>query len=858
MRSAFPIIALASLLISLGWSEQLQAQPRFPIPWGTFKPGHLPLLPAPVAGDTLSFYKRKPDWKKIVDAYWGTGVPVQEKRDIFNAYADYIERYCTVFEGLGVSWDSLRGHYYSQITDSTSHGRFAAILSYLAYHLREPHVMALIPSLHCHVVGGDTVDFRANPPRGTPLWYKTTTPDARHFGAVLTPQKDSSAIVIRAAENHPLGLKRGDVVLGYEGIPWRQIARELLTAEIPSMGLYGGSRTMETHHLLASAGYNWHLFDTIDIVKSPGGDTLHLPVDTLASFRMIDTLYNNESLDVPGVPWPDWSWGWGLSRDNVRPVSHGIVQGTNTGYIYVAQHRSRERGDPSPDSEERFAQAIEELWDTDGLIIDLREDQGGWVEANFNRGFSRLMNFDTHTLSYWRRASASDLTALEPWPANFGFDVAGMSIDADEETVYDKPIAVLVGPGCVSMGDATAYRLTYIPNTRFFGKSTSMGMAGNNWTDQAPQYSGYEMFASDVALRDYYVPSWDLERTEFPVDERVWLTPEDVTKGEDTVVKRALAWIRSVPHAHHIVASRRSLAPGVDTLRLACRVANPQAHALSVNAYVRRDATVMDSVALADDGLHGDGALGDGLWGALWKPPAEECFYSAAILVSDPADPSTFPMPYAARFTTAGPVTIDSVAWRMGRPGQLRITLALRNHGRGAVVPSVQLKVASLDTSRYSFVTDTIGFGEIGPGEVARRIDGLTLFLRDPSYAGEKVIEVAIKSGEVAYWHETLVITGAGSPEVAEVLPVRYALGQNYPNPFNPTTRIPYALPSASTVRLAVYDLLGREVACLVDQRQMPGSYEVEWDASDVAAGVYLFRLTAGPFVTTRKMILVR
>jgi hypothetical protein len=88
--------------------------------------------------------------------------------------------------------------------------------------------------------------------------------------------------------------------------------------------------------------------------------------------------------------------------------------------------------------------------------------------------------------------------------------------------------------------------------------------------------------------------------------------------------------------------------------------------------------------------------------------------------------------------------------------------------------------------------------------------------------------------------------------------PLDFELSQNYPNPFNPTTVVRYELPAASDVKLVVYDLLGREVAVLVNEKKAPGSYDVKFDAAGLASGVYLYRLTAGNFVQTHKMILVR
>ena len=93
-----------------------------------------------------------------------------------------------------------------------------------------------------------------------------------------------------------------------------------------------------------------------------------------------------------------------------------------------------------------------------------------------------------------------------------------------------------------------------------------------------------------------------------------------------------------------------------------------------------------------------------------------------------------------------------------------------------------------------------------------------------------------------------------GSPD----LPVRFALRQNYPNPFNPTTVVSYELPQASEVKLVVYDVLGREVAVLVNERKLPGRYTVKFDATDVASGVYFYRLQAGSFVEVKKLVVLK
>jgi hypothetical protein len=96
-------------------------------------------------------------------------------------------------------------------------------------------------------------------------------------------------------------------------------------------------------------------------------------------------------------------------------------------------------------------------------------------------------------------------------------------------------------------------------------------------------------------------------------------------------------------------------------------------------------------------------------------------------------------------------------------------------------------------------------------------------------------------------------------------VPVAFELHQNYPNPFNPSTTIAYSIPGSREggvgsmeMKLAVFDLLGREVAVLVNEKKTPGSYEVKFDGSNLASGVYFYRLQAGYFTQTKRLLLLK
>jgi hypothetical protein len=98
-----------------------------------------------------------------------------------------------------------------------------------------------------------------------------------------------------------------------------------------------------------------------------------------------------------------------------------------------------------------------------------------------------------------------------------------------------------------------------------------------------------------------------------------------------------------------------------------------------------------------------------------------------------------------------------------------------------------------------------------------------------------------------------------------DLVPTEFVLYQNYPNPFNPVSTIRYSIPSVtlsgvegSRVQLKIYDVLGNEVATLVDEYKPAGTYEVEFNAAKYTSGVYFYRLQAGSFVETKKMLMIK
>jgi flagellar hook assembly protein FlgD len=88
--------------------------------------------------------------------------------------------------------------------------------------------------------------------------------------------------------------------------------------------------------------------------------------------------------------------------------------------------------------------------------------------------------------------------------------------------------------------------------------------------------------------------------------------------------------------------------------------------------------------------------------------------------------------------------------------------------------------------------------------------------------------------------------------------PGKFLLSQNYPNPFNPTTTIAYELPKSADVTIEILDILGRRIDLLISAKQDAGHYAVTWDGKDKSSGIYFYRIQAGDFTETKKMLLLK
>ncbi len=320
------------------------------------------------------------------------------------------------------------------------------------------------------------------------------------------------------------------------------------------------------------------------------------------------------------------------------------------------------------------------------------------------------------------------------------------------------------------------------------------------------------------------------------------------------------------PYPQSCMLSACYLAPGKDTLLVNVQLVNPEKQSIDMQAIIEStELTVSDTIAMYDDGMHQDSSAGDGIYGGHWPARSDEKHYSVHIKTSSPGSNYYDIAQKMGLFTTVGPIVLDllRIDRPVVRPGdRFQVMLTLGNRGRDTVAKQITARFSRLDTCCI-VPSYSLAFGDIAAGDTTAHPVVRPMQILKTCRGGHAVFaELLISSNNIQYWRDTFSVFVdtllTGVDVAAEALPVEHSLSQNYPNPFNPSTTIRYELPRASHVTLTVFDLLGREVATLVQGLQEPGYKSVEWNATGVASGVYFYRLTAGDFVRTCKLLLLR
>jgi hypothetical protein len=773
------------------------------------------------------------EWRHIIDTTWGEGQTTEQKLQIFDNFWNAIDQRYAGFEGIEDNWQQLKS-WRDTIAQGVSRGRFAGILEYMAFTLHDGHVY-----MWDKIVGSTTLD--KDVPVIVPIGIEEVVINPKsvnHFGAALTPLPDSTLLVYNSVDNHPLGIVPGDIVLGYDGRLWKDIFRDLVEVQFPMSDFLETSCSDEaaTYQWLQAAGMNWHLFDTIDVVKYNTGDTVHLSTSVMTN--SLPEIHATDQMPIGGVAFPDAKHG--------HHVSWGYVEGTHIGYIYFW-------GSWTNFDYEDFLNAVNSFMpdsSSDGIIIDARKFEGAGEPAS-DKGFKRLFNQNVDVMQMLERASKSDHLSMKPH--------ANYSLSGVDAQVYDRPIAVLSGPWAISGGDFFVQILRQHPMTRVFGKPTN-GAFGACYTNDIPGIPD-DWFNGLTVVVGYTPPDYNdrLYRKSVPVDEEVWLTPDRVAKGEDDVVNAALNWINNLVYGHSFTKNTGYFQPGIDTLKISAQVENPNYHQTSSKIYIKSlEGSFIDSLELNKTGLSDKSEI----WSGNYSAPDSEDIFNISLTAKDITGSKTWTMNNISRFTTIGPVVLDSISIQY-LTGSYTVKPFLKNKSKSATLKNVSVELTSEDPWISSISLWVNNVSNINPGT---SIGASTFQIQyvDSLFPGYFNLKFEIMSDGWTYWIDStkVIVTGIND-KITE--PLTFNLEQNYPNPFNPKTKIKYSVPYQSLVTLKIFDILGREIQTLINEEKTAGIYEIDFDASQLSSGIYFYQIKAIPnrrqgreFKQTKKMILVK
>lgn len=228
---------------------------------------------------------------------------------------------------------------------------------------------------------------------------------------------------------------------------------------------------------------------------------------------------------------------------------------------------------------------------------------------------------------------------------------------------------------------------------------------------------------------------------------------------------------------------------------------------------------------------------------------------SQNILTVTIAD-ANFTGPFS-RITNPGALTDSLVGVLSGNYGQKNITLVLNSQGQ--VISSTGL-TAPVSGSVYA--DSGMFVGHIRTGDLSS--NPWNEFTITGTYVNNSLngILSVDASHSTGYGTVQLTRTGIVTPNSVRTInastPAFFSLNQNYPNPFNPSTIISFSVPIKSHVTLKVFDILGREVATLVSEEMSAGNHSQQWNAVNISSGVYFYRLQAGSYTETKKLVLLR
>jgi len=354
--------------------------------------------------------------------------------------------------------------------------------------------------------------------------------------------------------------------------------------------------------------------------------------------------------------------------------------------------------------------------------------------------------------------------------------------------------------------------------------------------------------------------------TNWPSLERILLNCE-----ENLYPNLVYAWapgiIENPPYISNASINPSYCRPLLDTVKIFAIETNPDNH----SSYVIAKVLNLNDSLISEFQLNQNDSS---FIGSLFLNSANEEFYKILLQQNGIDIPSKL-IYNNLKFTTAGPVVLDSISYRKGLLSNHYLRPYVHNWSNVTTITNAKLRFICNDPWIASIGQSDLSLPNISTNSTVGISTWLAVKVIDSLFPGYFNLRAEIKVDGWTYWEDSTQVIVTGVEEALQQ-PLTFKLEQNYPNPFNPTTKITYNIPSVTLrqaqsdmyVTLKVYGVLGNEIATLVDEEKEAGRYEVEFNAENLtsgvstrggyASGIYFYQLKAGEFVSTKKMILLR
>jgi hypothetical protein len=401
------------------------------------------------------------------------------------------------------------------------------------------------------------------------------------------------------------------------------------------------------------------------------------------------------------------------------------------------------------------------------------------------------------------------------------------------------------------------YNLTQTPDSTLFNHTISLATQFNGYLNGNFYLPGNYEVNGDVTDWMYgeqttkpkifsYLTEVGNDNDGFwPIPERIFPLAE-----ENCYLNKVLAWgpgvIDNPPHIFEANCTPGYCLPSVDSITIIATESNPDDINNTVAQIIDEEDNVVDEFQLSK--------IDTNTYTGLWPVSVGEKFYRILLKQSGIEIPSNFYYQEKLKFTTAGPVELDSITWSYNSSfKQYSIGAYIHNKGNERTISNPLVSLVS-DDSWVTYISAPRTYPSMPPGGSA----GAGFIVRvDSTFPGYFNFKVNVGVEKWYYWEDSMTVIVTDVEDKIGI-PISYKLFQNHPNPFNPTTTIKYEIPELSFVNLKIFNLIGEEITTLVSAEKPVGSYEIEFYAANLPSGIYFYRLQAGNYIDTKKMVLMK